>query len=154
MKRIINKIRLLFKSLNVIGNINELIVKMHNLERDLNNTIYQYDIKLEKRIDENYDILYDRIEEEGKLFDSLEAMQRVNKDSIETLSRGLMDIKKRELEAQNYLDDNIIKLEDKIIKIESCDEIGTQLIESLLNKVETLESNHINLSNKGGVNND
>ena len=57
MKRIINKIRLLFSSLNVIGNINELIVKMHELE---------------ERIDNNYDKLEDKIEEEGKLIDDLE----------------------------------------------------------------------------------
>jgi chromosome segregation ATPase len=124
------------------NNFDKLEDKMHNLERNVSNnktfqsaSINDLDrcfIKLEKRIDNNYDKLEDKIEEEGKLFDSLEAMQGVNKNSIETLARGLMDIK------------------DKIIKIESCEEISTQLIESLLNKVETLESNHINLSNKGG----
>ena len=107
MKRIINKIRLLFKSLNVISNINELVVKMHKIE---DNNIY-LDKRLRKlttRIDDNFDKLEDKIEEEGKLFDSLEAMQGVNKTSIETLSRGLelvmMDIK-----------DKITKLEDKIL---------------------------------------
>ena len=94
MKRIINKIRLLFKSLNVISNINELVVKMHKIE---DNNIY-LDKRLRKlttRIDDNFDKLEDKIEEEGKLFDSLEAMQGVNKDSIETLSRGLIDLEQR-----------------------------------------------------------
>ena len=66
MKRIINKIRLLFKSLNVISNINELIVKMHELE---------------KRIDNNYDKLEEKIKEEGKLFDDLEYRVKVNEST-------------------------------------------------------------------------
>ena len=84
MKRIINKIRLLFKSLNVIGNINELIVKMHELEKRIDNN-YSRGINLhcnlEKRIDNNYDKLEEKIKEEGKLFDDLEYRVKVNEST-------------------------------------------------------------------------
>ena len=145
MKRIINKIRLLFKSLNVIGNINELVVKMHKIE---DNNIY-LDKRLRKlttRIDDNFDKLEDKIEEEGKLFDSLEAMQGVNKTSIETLSRGLelvmMDIKDKITKLEEYP----IKAYTKIDDFER--RTKASLIEVSLIIKDEMDKN-INLSNKG-----
>ena len=85
MKRIINKIKLFFSSLNVIGNVNELIVKMHKIQ---DNNIY-LDNRLRElsiRIDNNYDTLEDKIEEEGKIIDEID---KYYKYQVEVINKNI-----------------------------------------------------------------
>ena len=112
MKRIINKIRLLFSSLNVIGNINELVVKMHDLE----------------------------------------TMQEVNRNSIETLAMGLMDIKdKIKALESNHLSHKAIG-KDVVLNINKINDLE-QRTKASLKEVSLIigeMDKNINLSNKGG----
>ena len=68
MKQIINKIKMFLDSLRVIKNVNELIIKMHKIQD--NNVYLDNRLRtLTSRIDNNFDELDNKIEEEGKLFD-------------------------------------------------------------------------------------
>ena len=79
------------KNLWKLGSMDKGLKDYYKYKHIINNRLDE----LEERVDNNYDKLEDKIEEEGKLFDSLEAMQGVNRNSIETLSRGLIDLEQR-----------------------------------------------------------